>query len=291
MSVSRQQLFQEIKGLLQNSEHNSDFENPVSEARYCLLAALNITPAEWLMRPDESVTPEDFARAHDWARRRAHGEPLAYLCGHREFWGREFEVNASTLIPRADSETLIEAVLTLYPKSSTPLEILDIGTGSGCLLITLLSECKAATGMGIDVSQDALHIALRNAQRHRVDSRAHFYISHWFSALQKSHKNSFDVIVSNPPYIPTMDIKTLSTDVRDYEPHLALDGGKDGLDAYRILIQQAPDFLKPKGLLIFEVGHAQAQEVAHMMKKANFETLPFFCDIAGIARIVAGFKQ
>jgi release factor glutamine methyltransferase len=292
VSVSRQHLLQELKNILQAS----GCENSTYEARYCLLAALAISSTELLMRPDEMVSANEAHHTREWAKRRAKGEPLAHLVGKREFWGRDFAVNGSTLIPRPDSETLIEAVLTLYPDRTTPLKILDLGTGSGCLLITLLCEYKEARGIGVDLSPEAIEIASQNAVRHHVSSRALMSVSHWFSALQKtceqgSDKEEFDIIVSNPPYIPTRDITTLASDVRDYEPHRALDGGKDGLDAYRSLIQQSPDFLKPKGLLIFEVGQGQADDVGQLMKHADFKVLPFFYDLAHIPRVVAGFKK
>ncbi len=213
---------------------------------------------------------------------RASHRPVAQITGTREFWGRDFIVTSDTLDPRPETELIIEMAL----ERSEGNRLLDLGTGTGCLLLTLLSELPHAKGVGTDVSNAALAVANKNAQSLGLKSRAAFVLSDWFSALS----GHFDLIVCNPPYIPENEIASLAPDVREWEPHLALTPGKDGLSAYRTISQQADRFLADQGLLLFEVGAGQAREVADILVQAGLRIEAIGKDLGGIDRVVSARK-
>ena len=212
-------------------------------------------------------------------RRRAEREPIAYILGRAEFWSLEFAVGPGVLIPRPDTETLIECALRRFPDRHRPLRLLDIGTGSGCLALTLLHLFASATAIATDVSQLALGWAARNARKMGVDPRVELIESQWASAAS----GTFDLVVSNPPYIATDDIRGLMPDVGSYEPRLALDGGPDGLAAYRAILADLPRLLTPSGCALLEVGDAQAGEVREL---ARAWRVTIHQDLAGIERCV-----
>jgi release factor glutamine methyltransferase len=232
--------------------------------------------------PDRILSDDDCKKFQNLVSRRAAREPLSHLTGHREFWSLDFLVNADVLDPRPDSETLIEAVLSSQKQGFSPLRVLDLGTGSGCLLLTILSEMPSATGIGIDCSEAALAIAQKNACRFDLETRAEFRVGSWDINLEEQ----FDLVISNPPYIPTGDIRELEPEVRDFEPRLALDGGADGLDCYRDILANIRNILRPEGQLVLEVGIDQAADVGKMMEDAGFSTPEFYRDIAAIERCV-----
>jgi release factor glutamine methyltransferase len=247
-------------------------ENPRREARLLLAAALH-TDSTGLLRIE---TVDEGAYAPLLARRAAH-EPLAYISGRREFWGFAFEVSPATLIPRPDSETLIEAALDIFPTRSAVQSILDLGTGTGCLLIAALSEFCAAYGVGVDVCAPAAALARRNAATHRAD--ALFLVGNWADALDQK----FDLILANPPYILSTDIKHLMPDVQNYEPASALDGGADGFDAYRAIIGSLARLLAPNGVAILEMGIGQESEILRLAETARLH-MTSRADLAGIPR-------
>lgn len=236
-------------------------EEPRREARILLAAAL-YTNATGLVLRDE-IDPAAFA---PYLARREAREPLAYITGTREFWGLAFATSPATLIPRPDSETLIEAALTCFPDKQTVITILDLGTGTGCLLLAALSEFPAAFGIGTDISPAAAALAARNAHSLNLGSRAAFLAGDWASAVNAK----FDLILSNPPYIPAPDFDALMPEVRDYEPNSALSGGADGLAAYRTLITALPALLNPGGVAIYEIGVSQLAEVTALAENAGF---------------------
>jgi release factor glutamine methyltransferase len=243
-----------------------------------------ITAASRLLTSDESIRLEDFTR-----RRRA-GEPVARILGRKEFWGLPLQLSAATLVPRPDTETVVELALEMLrasPPSGRPLRIADLGTGSGAILLALLSELAGAFGYGTDINVDALRTARGNAVHLGLASRAEFLACDYAAALT----GPFDLIVSNPPYIRSADIPGLATEVRDHDPLRALDGGADGLDAYRTLIPQAARLLASGGVLAVEVGAGQSTDVERLMTSASL-TLesPPKADLAGIRRAVAGRK-
>ncbi|MFL5337276.1 MAG: peptide chain release factor N(5)-glutamine methyltransferase, partial [Geminicoccaceae bacterium] len=212
-----------------------------------------------------------------YAQRRIAGEPVARILGAREFWGLSLRLSEATLVPRPDTETLVERALQRFPQRDRPLRLLDIGAGSGCLVVTLLRLFPAATAVATDISGVALGWAKRNAQRLGVSPRLILVQSSWASAAG----GPFDLIVSNPPYIAGAEIAGLMPDVSAFEPHLALDGGPDGLVAYRAILGDLPRVLAPDGLALLEVGHDQAGPVAALASGWRVAT---HLDLAGVSR-------
>ena len=213
--------------------------------------------------------------------RRKKGEPVSKIIGHKGFWSLELKVSADTLDPRPDTETIIDAVLKLFPDKSTPLHFLDLGTGSGCLLLALLSEYVHAQGIGIDASDKALIIARENGKTFK---QAAFLNRNWMDLNWGRDLGAFDVIVSNPPYIPTKDIQNLDKEVRCYDPLIALDGGDDGLDAYRCIFNTIVPLLKKEGLLFLEIGKDQEKDVLSEGISAGFKLVDMKRDLKNIIR-------
>lgn len=259
-------------------------ETPQREARLILSHVLDVPVAELILTPDRNVTLDQKRVFDELLDRRSDRVPFAYLTGRRDFWTLELEVSPATLIPRPDTETLVETALKIAGPRETPLSILDLGTGTGAILLALLSELPRAEGLGVDVSEPALEIARRNALRAGVAGRARFGISSWWSHV----RGEFDLVVSNPPYIPSRDIDGLDADVKDYEPRLALDGGPDGLGAYRAILSAVLPRLSPRGALIVEVGIGQAADVAAMMRASGLDFTAIRADLGGVERVVAG---
>ena len=197
--------------------------------------------------------------------RRSTKEPLAYILKNKEFWSKNFFVNRSTLIPRPETELLCENVIKIF-KNKNPY-ILDIGTGTGCILLSILSEIKNGKGIGVDISAKAIAVAKKNSNNLALNKRAKFFTS----SLDNIENYKFDLIVSNPPYIKTSDIKNLSDDVRKFEPKIALDGGKDGLDVIKKVIYKSKTILKKLGLLALEIGYGQHYKVSQILKKQGFK--------------------
>jgi release factor glutamine methyltransferase len=253
------------------------------DARLLLAKALGVTNS-WLFNHADGPLLDQSAFAALIERRRAR-EPMSLILGHREFWSLDFTVTRDTLAPRPDSETLIEAVLSELPDRTCPLSLLDLGTGTGCLLLSLLSELPAARGIGVDRDPKALVVAQGNGERLGFAGRVEFIRSDWWQNIGGRH----DVIVSNPPYIPSGEIGRLDPEVAAFEPLGALDGGADGLDAYRFLVSGAADFLAQDGIIAFEVGAGQAADVAALLTGAGFSVRNIRRDLAGIERcVVAG---
>ncbi len=258
----------------------ADIPDARREARLILALALGVDQAVILGYPERPVPDAVFDRFDKLVTRRAGHEPFSRLLGTREFWSLDFALSADTLDPRPDSETLIEAVLAEYPDRTAPLRIVDYGTGSGCLLLTLLSELPQATGLGIDLSVGAVETARRNAESLGLSGRASFCQGDWSQETQ----GPADVIVSNPPYIPSEEIARLAPEVAHFEPRLALDGGEDGLDAYRKLIPVAKERLSPLGIVFFEIGAGQTEDVTHLLTESGFRLKSVRRDLAGIER-------
>jgi release factor glutamine methyltransferase len=253
-------------------------DNPRLEARLLLAHALGLTRADLIRDPNRRVETETFNRLI--ARRLRH-EPLAHILGRREFWSLEFEVSPATLIPRPDSETLIEAALARFAAAPPPRRILDLGTGTGCLLLALLHEFPAAFGIGIDIAPEAARLARRNAARLGLADRAGFLAGDWTTAIGRR----FGLVISNPPYILSADIPGLMPEVALHEPRRALDGGADGLDAYRTILQGLPDCLLPGGVAILELGAGQAAQAASLARQGGFDA-SLHLDLGGIARAI-----
>ena len=214
-------------------------------------------------------------------RRRAAGEPVARILKRREFWSLEFEIGPAVLDPRPDSEILVEAVLDRLGDRTRPWRILDLGTGSGCLLLALLSELPAAQGLGLDASPEAVALARRNARRLGLDERVGFVVGDWASGLAGCR---YDAVIANPPYIPSDAIAALAPDVAEHDPRLALDGGADGLDCYRAILPQAAGLLAPAGLMAMEFGAGQDGALRTMTEDAGLAVERIAADLAGRPR-------
>jgi release factor glutamine methyltransferase len=261
------------------------------DARILVGAVLSLDLTGMIAAAERRITTAEAARLEDAARRRVAGEPAARIVGSREFWGLTLRLSAATLVPRPDTETVVELALEMLRPSADPerrLRIADIGTGSGAILLALLSELPDAYGVGTDINVAALQTASGNAVQLEMASRAAFVACDYAAALS----GAFDLIVSNPPYIRSADIPGLSIEVRDYDPLDALDGGTDGLDAYRALIPQAARLLAPGGALVVEAGHGQSGEIQGLIDAAGLTCeQPPKADLAGIRRAVAGRKK
>ena len=220
---------------------------------------------------------------------RINGRPVAYIVGNREFMGLDFFVKEGVLIPRPDTETLVEEIIELCKNKREQINILDIGTGSGAITVSLAKYIENSKVMSFDISDIPLEVGKINAINNEVDNKIEFVKSDVFSAIEDTEKQ-FDVIVSNPPYIPKKDIETLHTQVKDYEPYNALEGGEDGLDFYRQITKESIDYLKQGGILAYEVGHDQAEDVSEIMKSYGYTKIYKKKDIQGIDRVVIGFK-
>jgi release factor glutamine methyltransferase len=256
-------------------------DDPHREARILLAHALGIDRTSLVRRLGDTLTAAEADRFRSLISRRAAREPAATIFGHREFWSLDFIVSKDTLIPRPDSELLIETALTLHPDRNLG-RILDLGTGTGCLLLAALTEFPAAWGLGIDLSPAAARIAQMNAQNLGLSDRAAILVADWTEALA----GRFDLIVSNPPYIPLGDIAGLMPEVAAHEPHLALDGGADGLDPYRTLFPRLERFLSPGGQALFEFGIGQADALASLAQKTGLRVLGQERDLAGLPRVL-----
>lgn len=257
---------------------------PELDARLLVRGVTGASEVEMIREPGAFITAAEEELLAACEQRRLAGEPVSRILGMREFWGLDFVVTPAVLDPRADSETLVAAALDLLRGRAAP-RLLDLGTGSGCLLLALLHERDDATGIGVDISDEALEVARGNAARLGLASRAGFVRTDWTAGIG----GVFDLVVSNPPYIASADIATLAIDVRGYDPHLALDGGADGLDAYRALARLLPPVLAPGGHAVIELGRGQAAQVAALFETAAFDTTHTVPDLAGVPRaLVAG---
>jgi release factor glutamine methyltransferase len=259
-------------------------ESPAREARLLLSLGAHVPPAVMVGFPERPVDENAAVAYRALLARRVDREPMSHLIGEREFWSLPFIVSRDVLDPRPDSEALIEAVLAACDDHSAPLRILDLGTGSGCLLLTLLRELPAARGWGVDLSPVALEIAGRNAARLGLGDRVTLREGCWTGALAPEDGDLFDIIFSNPPYIPGGEIADLEPEVARHEPRMALDGGSDGLDAYRALAPLIKAHLAEAGLVALEIGLGQAESVTALMQAAQLVPAGQQHDLAGRIR-------
>jgi release factor glutamine methyltransferase len=250
------------------------------EARLLALEALACTPLDLALRGD-APCGAGAARLAAWLARRLAGEPVARILGAWEFWGLPFRLSPDTLVPRPDSETAVEAALAALPERLGTHRLLDLGTGSGCLLVALLHERPGAFGVGLDLSEGALVTARENARANGVGTRTAFVRGNWGAALA----GPFDLVIANPPYIASGTIAALAPEVRGHDPHAALDGGPDGLDAYRTILAEAPRLLAPGKHLVLEIGHDQGETVPRLVAEAGLLPSPVRRDLAGNPRV------
>ncbi|MBM5782054.1 MAG: peptide chain release factor N(5)-glutamine methyltransferase [Pelagibacterales bacterium] len=292
---------------------NSGVSNSKLDSLILLSHTLSFSKEQVIFNPDFNLTFEQEQTFLELIKRRCKREPVSHLIGRREFYGHNFIVDCNVLDPRPDSETLIELVLKNFPDKKQNIQFLEIGCGSGCLMITLLKELENAKATAIDISEKALEIAQKNAELNDVKDRIQFLQSDLFSVFktpdilrcaQNDRKRScysehseeyqetsfiakFDLIISNPPYIPSQDIEELEPEVKIFEPRIALDGGNDGLDFYRKIAEEAKNFLEEKGKVILEIGINQEEDIIKIFTSQNFKFIDAKKDLAGVIRVLS----
>ena len=264
-------------------------DTPDLDARLVLQHALRCDHIALVRGELRQLTPDEIEQLDSLCERRIAGEPIARIVGRKEFWGLDFELGPTTLVPRPETETLVQAALLPFAQANRPLRIADLGTGSGAVLLALLHEMPKAFGVGVDVSSQACAIAARNAARLGLGDRSAFALGDFGQAFAD---NSIDLLVSNPPYIARDEIGALAPEVRDHDPWLALDGGPDGLDAYRAIAKDAARLLRPGGCILVELGIRQTAPVAALLQGAGLKMeAPAKLDLSGIPRVLGAIKR
>ncbi|MBV9747719.1 MAG: peptide chain release factor N(5)-glutamine methyltransferase [Acetobacteraceae bacterium] len=262
-------------------------DQPAIDARILLEAAAAATRMDILTDPYRALTPEQTIQLDAYVERRARREPVSHIVGRKGFWRIMLNVNAHVLTPRPETELLVDLALKEFEEGGS-FSILDLGVGSGAILLAILAERPAAKGLGVDVSEEALAVARENAANLGLAGRVALLRGDWTDGLADEN---FDLVVSNPPYIASGEIASLDPEVRDYEPHAALDGGPDGLDAYRILAPEILRVLKPGGRFLVEIGHDQGPTVPPLFVAAGAQDVELLDDLAGKDRVVTGRKK
>lgn len=273
----------EAQRMMTQSFRLAGLDSPEADARLLLGHALRLDRARLLSQSERLLDAREVEAIQGLAGRRLRHEPVARILGRKEFWSLTLQVSDAVLVPRPETETLVELALEVIERDglrNERLRILDIGTGTGALLLALLSELRNATGTGTDISMRALEVARANAEQNKLAARSRFVCSN----LADGVSGPFDLVVSNPPYIARAEIKSLQPEVSEYDPALALDGGTDGLDFYRAIAREASRLLAPAGHLIVELGAGQEAPVATLFQKAGLTIEPARPDLAGIPR-------
>lgn len=264
-------------------------ETPGLDARLLLQWVTGLDTAHLIARSSALLTDEQERQFERAVAGRAGGCPVARIIGEKQFWGLDLELSFGTLVPRPDTETLVETVLGRIdgPRADWTGAICDLGTGSGAILIALLQELPRATGVGVDISADAIATARRNAERHQIADRSAWHVADYADWPQaRADQSRFDIVVSNPPYVAEADLAALAAEVREHDPNQALIAGADGLDAYRILAGQIPHLLRRGGLAALELGFGQADAVTALTHSQGLEQLAVKADLAGISRVL-----
>jgi release factor glutamine methyltransferase len=266
--------------LLKQARHDlADVETPSLDARLLLQHVTGLSHEALIAEPQTQITDDMTRQFEALVKRRKQYEPISRILGSREFYGRDFIVTPAVLDPRPDTEVLIEAALALLPQDN-PVNFIDLGTGSGIIAVTLLAERPMAEGFAVDVSESAIEIAHRNAKAHNVDTRLHFITASWFDAVT----GQFDAILSNPPYIEADVVPTLEEEVRNFDPHLALVGGADGLDCYRSIASAAPAHLNLNGFVAIEIGAGQENAIISIFAANHLYIVSQHRDLGGHIR-------
>jgi release factor glutamine methyltransferase len=263
-------------------------DEPEADARALLLEATGLAPLDLITGAGEALDAGAAARLEGLVVRRLAGEPVGRIRGQRLFWCLPIRLSAGTLEPRHDSEALIEEALSRFEaRRGEALRLLDLGTGSGCLLLALLSEWTMARGLGIDLSDDAVRTASANAALNGLAGRSTFRTGSWTTAVHEAERRAgFDLVISNPPYIPAGEIAALAPEVRSHDPRLALDGGPDGLDAYRVIIPALAGLIAPGGGAVLEIGAGQEGDVSDLALEAGFSRISTRRDLGGHVRAI-----
>ena len=263
---------------------NNNIHSHELDAQIILSEIMGIKRELLITNNDIRVTEKILVKYEDAIKRRINREPVAYIIGKKEFWSQSYKVNNSTLIPRPESELLIYKLTSYFKNRSA--NILDIGTGSGCILLSLLKELSLSRGIGIDISSKAIKIAKINSKNLDLESRSKFKVF----CMERYNVGKYDLIISNPPYIPTIDIKNLSKDIIHYEPIKALDGGVDGLDLIKKVIYKSNSLLKSKGLLALEIGYNQYNKVSAILRREGYREIGKEYDYSNNVRCIISTK-
>ncbi|WP_426043500.1 peptide chain release factor N(5)-glutamine methyltransferase [Caulobacter sp. DWR3-1-2] len=261
-------------------------DQPAIDARLLLEVAADVTRTDIITDPYRELTPDQEATLDDFLNRRARREPVSHIIGRKGFWKILLQVNKNVLTPRPETEVIVDEVLKAFPEQIS-FNMLDLGVGSGTILLAVLAERPAGKGLGIDVSEEALAVARENAANLDLAGRVALMRGDWTNGLGD---DSFDLVVSNPPYIATHVIESLEPEVRDHEPRLALDGGPDGLDAYRFLAGEILRVLKPGAMFAVEIGYDQSEAVETLFKEAGGQNVRTIKDLSVHDRVVTGTK-
>lgn len=265
---------------------DAGIDSPAIDARLLLEAAADVTRLDILNDPYRELTPEQAERYEGWIDRRLAHEPVARILGRKAFWKILLNLTPDVLVPRPDTETVVETALSAFPEAMG-FNMVDMGVGSGAILLSILAERPAAKGLGTDISEEALAVARDNAANLGLADRTAFLRTGWADGLADA---SFDLVTSNPPYIRSEEIAGLDPEVREHDPRLALDGGPDGLDAYRALVPETLRVLKPLGVFVVETGWDQAEAVKALFAEAGFENLRIVQDLGARDRVVTGTR-
>lgn len=260
--------------------NNAGIDNERFEARLLVGHVLDVDTHILVAYPEREISAANFDQIEKLLARRLKREPMSHILESREFWSLEFKVTKDTLTPRPDSETLIEATLSQFPDQNRPLRVLDLGVGTGCLILSVLHEYPKATGLGIDASEKALSVASENAANLNLVDRVKFELGNWADGVDEK----FDLIISNPPYIAEIDRNSLEPEVKDYEPSSALFAGPNGMDDYAYLAKEFPRLLKTGGKCILELGVGQAESVSKLIRDAGLSVIDARKDLGGIVR-------
>tara|TARA_B100000035_G_scaffold298954_1_gene293202 strand:- start:232 stop:1071 length:840 start_codon:yes stop_codon:yes gene_type:complete len=255
-------------------------DSHILDSELLLSKSLNKSREEILINLDQRINKKNFSVFKKYLRRRYNNEPVAYILEEKEFWSKKFYVTKDTLIPRPETELLVEGIIETF--KNRKISILDIGTGTGCIILSLLSNLKNSYGIGVDISKNAILVSKKNALKHRLFDRVKF-LNRSFDDLKYK---KFDLIVSNPPYIKKNDIKNLSVDIKKFEPRMALDGGNDGLDLLKKVIYKSKNILKFKGMLALEIGNGQVGKVSKILFDNNFRIKQVIKDYKNNVRCV-----
>lgn len=265
-------------------------EDAQLDARLLLSNILNYDRVALIINKNKEIDTTAYEEYMRVMNIRASGVPLQHIIGEQEFMGLPFKVNEHTLIPRRETEELVELALSFLDKDKC-YQVMDVGTGSGCIPVSLVSYHKNISCIGIDISKEALEIAKYNSEINAVSNRVIWILSNLFDNVSKEYMDGIDMLISNPPYIKTEDIALLMTEVKDYEPYMALDGGEDGLDFYRRICCEGNKYLKNGGLLIFEIGYNQRDEIIAILKENHYTGIVCKKDLSGKDRIVYAIKK
>ncbi len=252
----------------------------ILDSEILLSKTLNKSREEIMINLDKKLDRKDIFTFKKYLHRRSKNEPIAYILAEKEFWSKKFSVNRNTLIPRPETELLVEKLLEIYKEKK--ISILDVGTGSGCILISLIGNLIESSGIGIDISKKAILVSKKNAKRYNLSNKIKFLNK----SIDGLNNRKFDLIVSNPPYIKRNDIKNLSNDIKNFEPRMALDGGNDGLDLIKKVIYKSKNILKINGTLALEIGNEQFKKVSKILFDNNFRTKHVIKDYKNNVRCV-----